>query len=526
MITQKDMQVLTFRLGTMHYCVPVEQVETIVETPRLTRLPMLPPFALGVFQHQGEAAAVVDLAILMGIEKQSDDKLRSCLLVTHIHGQAISFLVDAVNDLIDTAEYTWTEVPPIHHDQQIEHALLRDEEIILLLNLHNLRGLHKVLQQVSPASLQTPVVDQVEEAESTDSIEADLIPQPEEPKANASTVDVVAPDLPADVELVSENQPSIEAVDNKGDLFTDLAGLVDNLVQTARDTTAEETTLDHSEPPPAEILQSADHQDETVTEEIEAPDRSTETHEHAERINADIEDIAPVDEPEPPVASDTSADSKAEIPTDTSIAARTMHTHDRVYDEQPAISETDFIDDLEVVYVDDNQPLIVSNSVNALNRKRRRLFYISVSMLVLGMVLILLAWFVFTPDKPSDMQVRDKTAQTASVNSTPAKPVTPAAESEVQIIHKQQGPERLVVELPEHRMQVYKSEEVKRDASLARPVANVIKHVVIKGDTLWDIAKKYLANPFRYPELAAKSGIRNPHLIYPGDVVVISRKKP
>ena len=49
----------------------------------------------------------------------------------------------------------------------------------------------------------------------------------------------------------------------------------------------------------------------------------------------------------------------------------------------------------------------------------------------------------------------------------------------------------------------------------------VITYVVKKGDTLWDIAKKYLHDPFRYPELAKLSHIREPHWIYPGDVVRI-----
>lgn len=48
-----------------------------------------------------------------------------------------------------------------------------------------------------------------------------------------------------------------------------------------------------------------------------------------------------------------------------------------------------------------------------------------------------------------------------------------------------------------------------------------IEHVVVRGDTLWDIAGRYLENPFRYPELARLSRIRDPDLIYPGDRVVI-----
>lgn len=46
-------------------------------------------------------------------------------------------------------------------------------------------------------------------------------------------------------------------------------------------------------------------------------------------------------------------------------------------------------------------------------------------------------------------------------------------------------------------------------------------HIVVKGDTLWDIAELYTGNAFNYPELAKRSGIKNPHRIYPGDRVRI-----
>jgi nucleoid-associated protein YgaU/chemotaxis signal transduction protein len=51
-----------------------------------------------------------------------------------------------------------------------------------------------------------------------------------------------------------------------------------------------------------------------------------------------------------------------------------------------------------------------------------------------------------------------------------------------------------------------------------------IVHIVVKGDTLWAIAERYVNNPFRYPELARLSHIDNPDLIYPGDRVRIIKR--
>ncbi len=61
-----ERQYCMFRAGRERFCLPMVDVEEVVEWPAVTRMPLAPAFLLGIFNLRGSIVAVVDIAFTEG----------------------------------------------------------------------------------------------------------------------------------------------------------------------------------------------------------------------------------------------------------------------------------------------------------------------------------------------------------------------------------------------------------------------------------------------------------------------------
>jgi purine-binding chemotaxis protein CheW len=95
-----EKQYCIFRAGRERFCLDVLEVDEVVEWPRLTYLPLSPPFLMGVFNLRGTIVPVIDIAFT---EVRRADLPPKQVVVACLRGGAVDVRVGiAVDEVIGT----------------------------------------------------------------------------------------------------------------------------------------------------------------------------------------------------------------------------------------------------------------------------------------------------------------------------------------------------------------------------------------------------------------------------------------
>lgn len=61
-----ERQYCIFRAGRERFCIPVMDVEEVVEWPSVTRMPLAPAFLMGIFNLRGSIVPIIDISFTEG----------------------------------------------------------------------------------------------------------------------------------------------------------------------------------------------------------------------------------------------------------------------------------------------------------------------------------------------------------------------------------------------------------------------------------------------------------------------------
>ena len=135
-----ERQYCIFRAGRERYCFSVLDVEEVVEWPKLTRVPLGPPFLMGIFNLRGAIVPIVDIAVTEGRRADLPPKH---VVVASLRGTGdredlrLGIAADEMIGTFTTSEPLLVEEAP----REVPHCvgmLRHDERLALALDLKKL----------------------------------------------------------------------------------------------------------------------------------------------------------------------------------------------------------------------------------------------------------------------------------------------------------------------------------------------------------------------------------------------------
>lgn len=149
---EKTHQFLSFTLGRELFAINVLQVKEILAEVRITRVPQMPDYMLGVINLRGSVVPVVDLRRKFGMDNQEAGQ-EKCIVVMEIDFSGEELVLGAVTDSVqEVFDLNDAEIePPPRMGMKLKTEFIRgmgkkDEELIIILDVDRIFSTDEICQ--------------------------------------------------------------------------------------------------------------------------------------------------------------------------------------------------------------------------------------------------------------------------------------------------------------------------------------------------------------------------------------------
>ncbi|MCA9571780.1 MAG: chemotaxis protein CheW [Myxococcales bacterium] len=131
-----------FRVGELHMCLPIEQVQQVFETDRIHRVPLSPRAIRGLVNLRGLVVSALDMRIVLDLNVEGPPSVNN-LVAVH-EGHTVSLLVDEVLGVTEVAPAsilpTPTNLPPTL--QRLARGVMcRDDALVLVVDAQRIMAI-------------------------------------------------------------------------------------------------------------------------------------------------------------------------------------------------------------------------------------------------------------------------------------------------------------------------------------------------------------------------------------------------
>jgi len=504
---QHDNSFLTFRVGPYCLAVPAVDAEAIITMPEIRSVPLTPDSVAGVFSHRGKITVVISLKRKFGM-KESDDRSAGQLIISRISTGLTAFKVDEVLDIIPASGLNFSTLPALGILTAFERFAVKSDEIILRTDFELLCRLE----------------DSEELANSLKSLTSGLKPKSDPDKlVPDENIPISEMNSQTSVEEKAEQESIINSTSNDSSHSAGKhTGIGTEKVSKQKFKTAGNRSARKAIPYKARTVQRkppAGHRLPPSSQNLNEQPKRYFRHAVAGILITTIIFISmiwlwPWNDKDRKVAyrsEEPATISKGDVPT------RPKDLPQQLLADDTSKVLTDTVDVLE----DKDDEIVKTEKPAETDLIAQKTEEITPGAVEKGnMDLAKL--------EESKEVLRIETDDfTLTIERPQSQKTEPTLQAEHKPAFEDENPQILKTK-KQHLLKTQQPQPEKIDKTILMPVSAgkmEILHIVVKGDTLWDISEKYLGDPFRYPELAKLSRINDPDLIYPGDLIRITKKK-
>ena len=455
---RNESTVLVCKIGSVTIAIPSLEIEGIMDPRPVSHLPLTPDYAIGAFIHNGLSTSVIDLRSKFRLNDAQGQKKPVYILTLLNNSKAAAFYVDHVSESQDLPIETLRD---LFSNPTCALARINDNDVYFT-------SLKYLLNAERNLFGENTALEKI-------SIEQDIF-----------TLKDVAGEI-----LDAQYTNNITIVTIGKTQQNEFETTIENIETATKEEIAEpEETEENIE---QDALNRQEAQPSTALNTLEeSPLKSSD-------INAYDETIKELEDHNTTKSDDHLATKHRFV----KIKTIEDHTNDK--------------SGAELVPDDTLQNKIIETASTLTNK--RKIYAIGATSLVLGSAVI---YNIFYYPTAKDLRQSDLANETFFVIDEHNKSVIES----VSPTEKDFIPE--LTDTIEVKANLVKTKETdstsltnSNSAEITPILSRTIKHVVKKGDTLWDLASGYLQDPFKYPEIADRNNIKNPDVIQPEQVVSI-----
>ncbi len=156
-----DLHLVTFRIGSELFGVPISTVQEIVRVPAIARIPQAPDFVEGVINLRGRVITVVDLRKRMnqpasgGPSTGGEWDRKSRILVIETEGRQVGAIVDEVTEVLKLSAERVEPAPPMVaglSNQYINGVGKLTDDLLILIDIDKILTSNQLLalDEVTP----------------------------------------------------------------------------------------------------------------------------------------------------------------------------------------------------------------------------------------------------------------------------------------------------------------------------------------------------------------------------------------